>query len=156
MSRHQTMSSSSSEGCVSSGLLWRTLWCKLCSRWYSASLLKPVLDNVFAWIFTNNTVIEEMWASAAKLHFCGTVYCMTSKHSNALLYSRPCSVTIYDVRCLIQWKGCNCVAFVNTGTSSYCSLMFWILLKITDEMRNCLNIYWSYGNQRFFVGRNIG
>ena len=43
----------------------------------------------------------------------------------------------YDIRCWIRKMGFNCLALVNTGTSSLCMLLFWTLLQNTDGNRNC-------------------
>ena len=41
----------------------------------------------------------------------------------------------YDIRCLIQKKGYHCLAVVNTGTTSFGTLLLWILLQSVDEKR---------------------
>ena len=48
------ISYSPSEGCIQSTLIVRTLWHQIFSRCYSASLLKPVLENAFAWILSGD------------------------------------------------------------------------------------------------------
>ena len=48
-------------------LLSRTLSHKVCSRWYSASLLKSVLNNVVVWVFTGHTVVQSMDISHASV-----------------------------------------------------------------------------------------
>ena len=47
---------SPSEGCIRNILIVRTLWNQICSRCYSACLLKPMLKNAFAWILSGDTV----------------------------------------------------------------------------------------------------
>ena len=71
-------------------------------------------------------------------------YRVACKHSNALQYSEVCSAAMYDVRCLIQKKSYTCLALCNTWTSSFCLLLFWILLQNNDEKRHCMNVWRAY------------
>ena len=59
----QMISYSPSEGCIQSTLIVRTLWHKIFSRCYYASLLKPVLKNTFASILSGDRVHRNMFRS---------------------------------------------------------------------------------------------
>ena len=45
----------------------------------------------------------------------------------------------YSMRFLIRNKGCNRLALVNTRTSFWRMLSFWIMIQNTDEKRDCLH-----------------
>ena len=55
----------------------------------------------------------------------------------------------YDTRRLIWKKGCNRFALVNTRTSFWRMLLFWIMIQNSDEKRDYLStfsghtVYWS-------------
>ena len=69
------LSNVSSENSARSTLLLRILWQKVCSRSYSASLLKPVLKNTFVWIFTSHTVLVIQYI-VCSVHFAGQLDCV--------------------------------------------------------------------------------
>ena len=46
----------------------------------------------------------------------------------------------YNIRCLIRKKGYSGLALVNTGTLFLMRSLIWILLQITDESRNYVNV----------------
>ena len=76
-------------------------------------------------------------------HSSGT-YPVWSLNIQTLYNMRSHVESPYSIRCFIRKTGCNCLALVNTWTSSFCMLMLWILLQNTDEKRDCSNVQRSY------------
>ena len=69
-----------------------------------------------------------------------TTYHLASKESNAVQYSELCAAAI---RCLmLDPKEGSTVGFglVNTRTSSFSMLSFWIVLQYTHRKRDRLNV----------------
>ena len=95
-------------------------------------------SNCYAWIKETLQLFKRSGLAVP-------VYRTASKHSrHTNVWS--CVELSCNVRYLIRKQVYNCLALVNTGTSPFCMLFFWIKPQNNDAKRDYLNVKWSYGS----------
>ena len=88
---------------------------------------EEALESIFAQTFVN-----------AVFNVCLFFYCATSKHSNAFRHWEPCRVAIQYLT-LDPKEGLQLSCSCYPQKSTFCVLLFWIVLQNTGGKRDCLS-----------------